>query len=84
MDWHEKFADFNIRCISITSDTDDVDVRNMTQYNLIITTPEKWDIISKRWRENCDLIGSISLFLIDEVHLLNADSRGPALEVIVS
>ncbi|CAG9766223.1 unnamed protein product [Ceutorhynchus assimilis] len=85
VDWHKKFADFNVRCISLTSDSpDDIDIRTIAQYNLLISTPEKWDVITRRWRENIQLMTTITLFLIDEVHLLNADTRGSTLEVIVS
>jgi ATP-dependent DNA helicase HFM1/MER3 len=51
---------------------------------LIITTPEKWDAITRKWRDNISLISRISLILIDEVHLLNTEERGGTLEAVVS
>ena len=50
----------------------------------MLTTPEKWDSLTRKWRNYGNLITSINLFLIDEVHLLNENHRGPTLEVIVS
>lgn len=50
----------------------------------MLTTPEKWDSLTRKWRSYGSLITSVNLFLIDEVHLLNEDQRGPTLEVIVS
>ncbi|XP_066152085.1 probable ATP-dependent DNA helicase HFM1 [Euwallacea fornicatus] len=82
-DWYKKFVEFGINCISTTSDSDEVEIKNVLHYNLIISTPEKWDVMTRRWRADDRLVGSVRLFLIDEVHLLNG-SRGSTLEVIVS
>ncbi|KAL1512518.1 hypothetical protein ABEB36_002100 [Hypothenemus hampei] len=84
IDWHKKFAQFGLNSVSVTSDNDEIDCRTVMQYDLIISTPEKWDVLTRKWRQNDSLVASIGLFLIDEVHLLNIDSRGPTLEVIVS
>lgn len=53
-------------------------------HRIIITTPEKWDILTRRWTDYRGLVGVIKLFLIDEVHILNDESRGPVLETVVS
>ena len=45
---------------------------------LIVTTPEKWDVVSRKASEKI-LIDSIKLVIIDEVHLLG-DVRGPVIE----
>ncbi|KAF7279927.1 hypothetical protein GWI33_006598 [Rhynchophorus ferrugineus] len=84
IDWHRKFSEYDMQCIALTSDTDDIDPKSISNYHLIISTPEKWDVITRRWRDNQKLVSSINLFMIDEVHLLNADTRGSTLEVIVS
>lgn len=42
---------------------------------------EKWDSMTRRWRESTSFVQSVALFLIDEVHLLNDDTRGPTMEV---
>lgn len=51
--------------------------------DIIVATPEKWDALTRRWRDNVGLIGSIALVCIDEVHTL-AETRGGVLEAIVS
>ncbi|XP_045476830.1 probable ATP-dependent DNA helicase HFM1 isoform X2 [Harmonia axyridis] len=83
IDWHKKFSPFGINCISVTGDSDYMDFHSLSNHNLIITTPEKWDSITRRWKENKRLIQIIKLFMIDEVHLLNEENRGAALEVLV-
>ena len=49
---------------------------------LIVTTPEKYDVISRKGGEG-SLATVISLIIIDEVHLL-ADDRGAVIETIVA
>lgn len=51
---------------------------------IIITTPEKWDMLTRRWKDHRSLVEVIKLFLIDEVHILNDELRGPVLEAVVS
>lgn len=50
--------------------------------NLIVTTPEKYDVISRKCTEG-SLSTMVSLIIIDEVHLL-ADERGAVIETIVA
>lgn len=49
---------------------------------MIVTTPEKWDVIT---RKSSDMALSmlVKLLIIDEVHLLN-DDRGPVIEALVA
>jgi len=44
--------------------------------HLIFICQEKWDSISRRWKDNKAIIKQIQLFMIDEVHMLNDSSRG--------
>ncbi|KAF5306945.1 hypothetical protein FQA39_LY00175 [Lamprigera yunnana] len=84
VDWFPKFSNLGLNCILVTGDTDNIDFKNLTTHNLIITTPEKWDTLTRKWRDCRSFVSSVKLFMIDEVHLLNDDNRGPTVEVIVS
>ncbi|KAJ8959090.1 hypothetical protein NQ318_022347 [Aromia moschata] len=84
VDWHRKFSPFGLNCASFTGDSDNVDFQQLTNHNLIISTPEKWDSLTRKWRDNQRIVKVVKLFLIDEVHLLNEENRGSTLEVIVS
>ncbi|KAF5380937.1 hypothetical protein D9615_004089 [Tricholomella constricta] len=44
---------------------------------------EKWDSLTRNWRDHAQTLSKIHLFLIDEVHILH-ESRGSTLEVVVS
>ena len=49
---------------------------------IIVTTPEKWDIITRKSGDRT-YTQLVRLLIIDEIHLLH-DSRGPVLESIVA
>ncbi|TPX51368.1 hypothetical protein SeLEV6574_g00353 [Synchytrium endobioticum] len=83
-DWQKKFRALGITCNELTGDTDYVAVNEIRRGNIIVTTPEKWDSISRRWHDHKALMGLLKLFLIDEVHMLNEPKRGATLEVVVS
>ena len=39
---------------------------------MIISTPEHWDVLSRRWKQRRD-VQEVSLFIIDELHLIGQD-----------
>lgn len=55
------------------------DARAIRDSHVIVTTPEKWDGISRSWQTR-DYVKDVALIVIDEIHLLGED-RGPVLEV---
>ena len=56
--------------------------QQIEETNVIVTTPEKWDIITRKSGERA-YVELVKLIIIDEVHLLH-DSRGPVLESIIA
>lgn len=68
--------------VELTGDVGRVDGKTLETADVIVATPEKWDIVSRGWRR-LKFVRNVSLIILDEVHLLGAD-RGPVLEVIVS
>lgn len=83
--WQSHFYPLDIKCEAVTGDNNEVyDFTTIQSLNVLIITPEKWDSLSRRWRDSPEFIQSIKLFMIDEVHLLNEDKRGASLEAIVA
>ncbi|XP_072723745.1 probable ATP-dependent DNA helicase HFM1 [Ciconia boyciana] len=82
-DWKEKFGPIGLSCKELTGDTVMDDLFEIHHAHIIITTPEKWDSMTRRWRDN-SLVQLVRLFLIDEVHVIKDESRGATLEVVVS
>jgi replicative superfamily II helicase len=71
----------NYTLVELTGDTTP-DSAAVRAANVIITTPEKWDSISRNWKYR-KYVQQVGLIIMDEIHLLGSD-RGPILEVIVS
>ena len=56
--------------------------KELSETQMIVTTPEKWDVITRKGGE-ATAAASVRLLIIDEVHLLN-DERGPVIETLVA
>nr|POE47024.1 atp-dependent dna helicase mer3 [Quercus suber] len=83
-DWQAKFGPLGLQCAELTGDTEGGgQLRNVQSATIIITTPEKWDSMTRKWKDHKRLMLMVKLFLIDEVHILKED-RGATLEAVVS
>ena len=82
-DWQKKFSYLNLQCAELTGDTGLAEMAKVRNASIIITTPEKWDSITRKWADHHKLLQMVKLFLIDEVHILK-DTRGATLEAVVS
>ncbi|XP_074923887.1 putative ATP-dependent DNA helicase HFM1 [Chelonoidis abingdonii] len=82
-DWKDKFGPIGLSCKELTGDTVMDDLFEIQHAHIIMTTPEKWDSMTRKWRDN-SLVQLVRLFLIDEVHVVKDESRGATLEVVVS
>ncbi|KAF9357866.1 hypothetical protein BGX34_009192 [Mortierella sp. NVP85] len=81
-DWTQRLVGpMNKKLVELTGDVTP-DIKSIEGADIIITTPEKWDGISRNWQTR-QYVQKVSLVIIDEIHLLGGD-RGPILEVIVS
>ncbi|XP_064268864.1 activating signal cointegrator 1 complex subunit 3 [Passer domesticus] len=81
-DWKVRIEEkLGKRVVELTGDVTP-DMRAIAQADLIVTTPEKWDGVSRSW-QNRSYVQKVAILIIDEIHLLG-DERGPVLEVIVS
>ncbi|KAK3183606.1 hypothetical protein Dsin_030892 [Dipteronia sinensis] len=84
-DWSQKFGSWGINCLELTGDNEFYNTRNIQEADIILTTPEKFDAVTRYHIKDGGLsfFSDITLILVDEVHLLN-DPRGAALEAIIS
>ncbi|KAJ6676495.1 ATP-DEPENDENT RNA AND DNA HELICASE [Salix viminalis] len=81
-DWERKFGrGLGMRVVELTGETA-TDLKLLEKGQIIISTPEKWDALSRRWKQR-KYVQQVSLFIIDELHLIGGQG-GPVLEVIVS
>ncbi|KAL3697093.1 hypothetical protein R1sor_011169 [Riccia sorocarpa] len=81
-DWDSKFGKgLGVRVVELTGETA-TDMKLLEKGQIIISTPERWDVLSRRWKQR-KLVQQVTLFLVDELHLIGGEG-GPVLEVIVS
>ncbi|RPD67035.1 Sec63-domain-containing protein [Lentinus tigrinus ALCF2SS1-7] len=57
--------------------------QEISETQIIVTTPEKWDVVTRKPTGEGELASKVKLLIIDEVHLLN-DERGAVIETIVA
>lgn len=55
----------------------------IAETQVLVSTPEKWDVITRKAADTSSFVNLVNLLIIDEVHLLH-DQRGPVLECIVA
>lgn len=81
-DWKVRIEEkLGKKVVELTGDVTP-DMRAIAKADLIVTTPEKWDGVSRSW-QNRSYVQKVAILIIDEIHLLG-EERGPVLEVIVS
>jgi len=86
-DWSKRLGDIDrgIVCTTITGDANATSsYGEIAKAHLILTTPEKWDSITRRWNDYVVLLGSVKLMLVDEVHMIGEKDRGSCLESVIS
>lgn len=75
-----------LACLGITvkelSGDQNLNKQQISQTQIIVTTPEKWDVVTRRSGDR-SFTQLVRLIIIDEVHLLH-DDRGPVLEAIIA
>ncbi len=69
---------FAFRVVELTGDVSP-DAGLLRRADVIVTTPEKWDGVSRSWRQRA-YVRQIALIVIDEIHMVG-EERGPILEV---
>ena len=70
-----------LQVVILTGETG-TDLKLLAKGNLIISTPEKWDVLSRRWKQRKN-VQNINLFIVDELQLLGGEG-GPVLEIVCS
>ncbi|KAL8372169.1 hypothetical protein RB595_001797 [Gaeumannomyces hyphopodioides] len=81
-DWQGRLTRLGLSCAELTGDISMAETQKVGAAHIIVTTPEKWDSITRKWADHRKLLELVELFLIDEVHILK-DARGATLEAVV-
>jgi pre-mRNA-splicing helicase BRR2 len=81
-EWNYKFGKILGQKVAELTGETAADVKILEESNIVITTPDKWDLMSRRWKTRKS-VQEVQLFVVDELHLLDSDI-GPTLEAVVS
>ncbi|KAL8442387.1 hypothetical protein Emed_007299 [Eimeria media] len=80
--WSSKLGSgLGLKVTELTGDLH-ADLKLLEQSHIILSTPDKWDFLSRRWKTR-KVLQSVRLFLVDDLHLLNSPA-GSTLEVCLS
>ncbi|KAF9411851.1 hypothetical protein HW555_009456 [Spodoptera exigua] len=85
--YHKFSSRFNVKVVQLTGETA-TDHKLLNKGQIIVTTADKWDILSRRYYQHysCTVrksVQSVSLFIVDALQLLGGE-EGPVLEVVCS
>ncbi|MBS3138021.1 DEAD/DEAH box helicase [Candidatus Woesearchaeota archaeon] len=82
---NEKYKEFKQRYsdlkIALSVGDNDSDDSYLAGYDIIITTSEKLDSLI---RHSIPWLRNVKVVIIDEIHLINDEGRGPTLEILIT
>ena len=86
-DWTKKFSadlkgDVGAKAVTLLTGETAVDLKLLEKGDIIVSTPENWDMLSRRWKQRRN-VQNVALFIVDELHLIGGQN-GPSLEVVTS
>ena len=81
LNFGKRLAVYGIKVAELSGDQQ-LSREQIESTQLIVTTPEKWDIITRKAGDRA-YTQLVKLIILDEIHLLH-DDRGPVLESIVT
>nr|KAG5691791.1 hypothetical protein BaRGS_003187 [Batillaria attramentaria] len=79
---YNKFATHLGKKVVLLTGETGTDLKLLAKGNIVVSTPEKWDVLSRRWKQRKN-VQNVALFVVDELHLIGGEV-GPVLEVICS
>ncbi|CDJ36578.1 uncharacterized protein EMH_0090950 [Eimeria mitis] len=80
--WSSKLGNgLGLKIAELTGDLH-ADLKILEQSHIVVSTPDKWDFLSRRWKTR-KVLQSIRLLVVDDLHLLNSPV-GSTLEVCLS
>ncbi|GAA5859336.1 hypothetical protein JCM8547_001990 [Rhodosporidiobolus lusitaniae] len=82
-EWRRKFGGLQggKEIVALTGETS-ADIRLLEKGDLIVCTPQQWDLLSRRWKQRKN-VQTIGLLIADEIQLCGGEI-GPTYEVVIS
>ena len=80
-EWKGTFGKMGVAVEMLCGETA-TDLKLLERGTIIIATPQRWDMLSRRWKQRKN-VQNVSLLIVDEMHLIGGEV-GPVLEVVIS
>ncbi|MBZ0166684.1 MAG: DEAD/DEAH box helicase, partial [Candidatus Omnitrophica bacterium] len=80
-DFHQKYEKLGAK-VGLAIGDNDTPTRSLNKFNIIVATAEKVDSLLRskaKW-----LIDDLSVVVLDEIHFINDNSRGPTMEILTA
>lgn len=81
-DWN-RLQKFGYKVYKITGDEETVDIEKAKEAQLILSTGEKWDSLTRK-PDRFSFVKDLSLAVVDEIHILDDEDRGATIEALLS
>jgi replicative superfamily II helicase len=79
----QKFASAGLPVYKITGDEETVDEEKARKARIVLATGEKWDSLTRK-PGRFPFVRNMDLIVLDEVHIIDDETRGPTTEVLVA
>lgn len=81
-EWEQRFGDqLGLRVVKLSGETG-TDLKLLAKGQIVVTTAEKWDVLSRRWKQRKN-VQNVNLFIVDDLQQIGGED-GPVLEVVCS
>jgi pre-mRNA-splicing helicase BRR2 len=70
-DWLERIGAPLKKTIVLLTGENSVDIKLLKRADVVISTAERWDNISRRWKNRSD-VQKVKLFMVDNLHMVTA------------
>ena len=71
-DWLSKFSGHLGKKVVLLTGETATDLKLLAKGNIVVSTPEKWDVLSRRWKQRKN-VQNVNLFIVDELHLIGGE-----------
>ncbi|EPQ30981.1 uncharacterized protein PFL1_01170 [Pseudozyma flocculosa PF-1] len=83
-EWKAKFGAYRggKEVVGLSGETS-ADLRLLEMADVVVSTPEHWDVLSRRWRQRKN-VQTVALYLFDELQMIGDWRVGPTYEIVAS
>ncbi|VDK20154.1 unnamed protein product, partial [Anisakis simplex] len=70
-DWQERIGTVLDKTVVLLTGEPSTDLKLLQRGKLIIASPERWDNVSRRWKQRKN-VQAVKLFIVDDLHMIGA------------